>query len=600
MADQTEKPAFDPSKPFEVAKPPFNPDAPHDIVHIPDLMVSPDISKTESALRGAAQGATLGFADELAGAGETAGKTLLGDEQIEDIVKNYKKHRDESRKNFKLAEETNPKTYLAGNVGGGLATALVPGASALTGIGGMALAGGVAGLGTSDSDLTNPSLQNIENAAIDTGKGAALGGVIGLAGKGISKYVGKEFGQGLKGNMLVGEEARRGVSKEAEDTGKNIAQSLQNEMNTQATAQRAQLASEDALGQTKDITSVLGPQNTMDGSQLDQILSSLPKGATPKQIAERDALEKTIKNIKGWTNTPSQMTADDLEKLLAGKSNTTLNATELNSAKQALGGMAYTDEVKDPKLAGALKQIYSTLKSSESPEKQAIDKKLSSLINAQDVFNTGGLGYDEFGQAKELTPFLKRLEATTDAGDTARMRLQEGIDNVKNVNPELASDIQDKALNVADKYQTAKDLNSSSPSIFGSAGKMAIKAAPMGANIAGYAASKANQSLGEVPQALAQSISKPVNIAAKLSGATAEEYNAPDVSKSPAVFSKNISTMDNDELGQVADRLSQDSSLSSVAEFLQKSIQNNNAQQKNAALFSIMQNPKARKLLTGN
>ena len=73
----------------------------------------------ESVGRGALQGASMGFADEIAGAiGAATSK------------KTYTEARDESRAAFDLAKSTNPKAYLAGEVGGGFAGALAPGAVA--------------------------------------------------------------------------------------------------------------------------------------------------------------------------------------------------------------------------------------------------------------------------------------------------------------------------------------------------------------------------------------------------------------------------------------------------------------------------------------
>ena len=65
-----------------------------------------------SATRGAAQGATLGFADEIAGAG--AAMWPGGQD--------YTEARDESRERFDAARAANPKTFLAGELLGGATT----------------------------------------------------------------------------------------------------------------------------------------------------------------------------------------------------------------------------------------------------------------------------------------------------------------------------------------------------------------------------------------------------------------------------------------------------------------------------------------------
>lgn len=110
-------------------------------------------SALESGLRGLAQGASLGFADEITGGLES----LRGD-------KTYEQARDESRANYHKAEDDNPLTYGAGQLGGGAATMLVPGA----GVAKLAGLGAAAGLGNSEAD-------NIGDQAVDTLKGAGIG-----------------------------------------------------------------------------------------------------------------------------------------------------------------------------------------------------------------------------------------------------------------------------------------------------------------------------------------------------------------------------------------------------------------------------------------
>lgn len=136
-----------------------------------------DVSGWESAARGVAQGASLGFADEIAGAAES----LFTD-------KTYEQARDESRANFKRAKEVNPNAYLAGEFGGGAATMLVPGmaaakslrAAAATG----AALGGTAGLGASEGET-------IDELAKDTLMGVGIGAGGGTVGYGVAKGIEK-------------------------------------------------------------------------------------------------------------------------------------------------------------------------------------------------------------------------------------------------------------------------------------------------------------------------------------------------------------------------------------------------------------------------
>lgn len=157
--------------------------------------------KIESMLRGAAQGVTFGFADEITG----AVSSLLSD-------KSYQEARDASRANYDAAREANPGYFIGSEIAGGIATTVVPGAKLLN-VGRGARLGNVAaksaagaglyGLGASDADLTEGEFGD---AVKDAGAAAAIGGVAGpvlhkalpVAGKAV-KAAGKGVAKGIRG-----------------------------------------------------------------------------------------------------------------------------------------------------------------------------------------------------------------------------------------------------------------------------------------------------------------------------------------------------------------------------------------------------------------
>jgi hypothetical protein len=143
-----------------------------------------DEGKIEAALRGAGQGITLGFADELTGAaqGSVLGglKTALGQDPDADTIA-YQKERDASRLLNKQAKEAHPYIYGGSELLGGLAIP-IPGGALVEGAGmGAKIAHGIkagtklgaaAGLGTSEAE--SPS-----GVALDTLVGAGTGGLVG-------------------------------------------------------------------------------------------------------------------------------------------------------------------------------------------------------------------------------------------------------------------------------------------------------------------------------------------------------------------------------------------------------------------------------------
>jgi hypothetical protein len=99
-----------------------------------ELLLEPEgVSQTESALRGAAQEATFGLADELTGIAETGLETVKGNVPLSasELLKSYQKLRDESRAAYKSAEEANPASYLGGQLVGGIAPAFVTGGTSV-------------------------------------------------------------------------------------------------------------------------------------------------------------------------------------------------------------------------------------------------------------------------------------------------------------------------------------------------------------------------------------------------------------------------------------------------------------------------------------
>lgn len=136
----------------------------------------------EALGRGALQGVTFGFGDEVQGALES----IFTD-------KTYQQARDEARQANARAQAAHSTTYGIGELGGGLATAAIPGLGIAEGAGlgtvaaKSALAGGLSGLGTSEAT-------DIGGLAKDVGEGAAFGAVGGALAHGAGKVAGKVLG----------------------------------------------------------------------------------------------------------------------------------------------------------------------------------------------------------------------------------------------------------------------------------------------------------------------------------------------------------------------------------------------------------------------
>lgn len=139
--------------------------------------------------RGAAQGATLGFGDEIEGAVQAVGRKYLPEslggggeaDAKKPLLDLYRDSRGVARRQNAEAEQAHGGAYFAGNVVGGAAPGLlVPGGGGLAGIAKTgAVLGAANGLGTSNADLTHGEVQQ---AARDTGIGGLTGAATAVGG----------------------------------------------------------------------------------------------------------------------------------------------------------------------------------------------------------------------------------------------------------------------------------------------------------------------------------------------------------------------------------------------------------------------------------
>lgn len=160
---------------------------------------APEPGRVAATARGAAQGGTFGFADEIAGAIGGLYHSIANHQLLskEDRTKNYQESRDAYRTEDKAAKDAHPNYYMGGEIAGGLAPAVVAGAP--TSIAGAAklgaTIGSAAGLGNSKADLTSGGGDAFKTAIADTVKGGALGAATGAVVQDASELVGQIAGK---------------------------------------------------------------------------------------------------------------------------------------------------------------------------------------------------------------------------------------------------------------------------------------------------------------------------------------------------------------------------------------------------------------------
>lgn len=163
-------------------------------------MEQPKTSQLESGIMGAAEGASLGWVDELAGGLEALGSKIglrgvggkfsdirreTPEEDAMSFTDVYAQGRDARRAVYEQAQKDNPGTFTAAKIGGGIASSLaVPVGAASTlarGVGTGFATGAATGLGESQGEAGDQLL--------DALKSGGLGGVFGAAGTGLSKLM---------------------------------------------------------------------------------------------------------------------------------------------------------------------------------------------------------------------------------------------------------------------------------------------------------------------------------------------------------------------------------------------------------------------------
>lgn len=429
-------------------------------------------SEIDSAIRGAAQGASFGFADEVTGGVEALWEKAKGNP--EEFGRLYQKSRDESREKYKLAEQVNPASYLTGQVGGAIGTSFVPGLQGAS-IGKLALQGAAQGLGSSEADLTKGE---IGQAAIDTGLSAGLGAGIGYAAPKVMSGLSK-IGSKVSGVLDdIGESSIKNATgatgKQLQNFEEGIGRKLYNEGQVRFAdtaeniAQRVTQSSDEAIQNIDESLKLLDNQGV--SLNVDDIVKSIQdnidvlqkdpsKASIVKQL--QNEIENTL-NI-GRKNPLSLSQAENIKRGYQSKVN--WNTPETNPANRAISNI-YKDSVEEAALKAnpELSNVFTEGKKTfgrlapikEAAERRAAVQNQSQFGNLMDVASAG-VGLYGVAEGDPLT------SATA------------GIAGRRFIAPRIASSIGVSAFKIADALK-------SNPEQFGKFAKYLQDAASRGGN----------------------------------------------------------------------------------------------------------------------
>lgn len=440
----------------------------------------------EGLARGAAQGATFGFADEITGGLEALKDVALTDKTMDDLGGLYEQHRDESRADYEASEEASPVANLIGNIGGGF---MVPGLGAgnvaLKGIkavkaapslGKALLTGGFEGGITGMASGALSAAGNSEGSGMDLLNdtlagglvGGGIGGIAGGAGVGVSRAFkkGKDLlsdttDWATKEGKLSGhikEGFRKGVDDE-----NIIGTSAHKEMGEYNTSNIAHM--NNMLEDEMEHLGVLQKDFIVDaqknGVEFDMktLFEKMTKESEELVNGARVTPEEAIRfkhELASLTQKPRLFDEDGLP--IGPIEFKTLSPTEVYAMRSNLNERMYAD--KKGEVADFLTSKFVHNLSSEMKDKikglREVDSKIGALADARRI--TGKPVVYRSLSPEERSKFTTEMSALVDsmsdptnqkAGDSAKSLFTE----LNKVNPKLAKDIGE-GMEYANKNQS--------------------------------------------------------------------------------------------------------------------------------------------------
>lgn len=557
------------------------------------------VSKVESTKQGLVSGGTLGASPIISGAegalfekgAQLIGKGTESEKSLGDL---YREYRDLQKQREQTAQKSNPKTFLASQLAGGIATgSLVPGLNPTTLKGATGLGAAVGGI-NSNVDLTkfgeNPTDNSIELAK-DIGVGAGLGLGGGLLAKGLTTATNpaelERAGSKMASNVLGIKPMKEVPRIFDQDTGRLIKQYNEVKGIGKNAIESGALEVSGNMGQT--------------ASKAQDIITDNFKQLKPIIQSTQEKIEQSPEAI--------QQAGPIIDKI------NDYSHDFFNNIEDTTRGEALRKKLEDFYLP-RLQKINS------------LDGNLPALMTEKSKLYSDAISLtkniysnpDSFTAESEAN-FLKGL---------ARVVKEHTQDLASTVDPQAGQQIQGLNNNISkmiDIQQAAeKEFNKSSPS--GLSGTLSLPSKiltgkspgdllqTMGAKTAIGAANKLKTPTGQGVQSIAPAgarIIKQLGVNPE-SNKSVQDLTTPwtpqfesnpfspiqeEKKASPTKDSSSLYNADPDQLKEIVAKLKTIPGIDTYGHLLEEGINSNNDQIKNRAIFLALQNPVSKRLIFG-
>lgn len=463
-------------------------------------------SKTEAAVTGASQGLLMDFADELIGAGTSpigaTKQTLsqLGVDISEDDpeLKRYKEARDIARERFTRAEEEHPGTYLAGDIAGGIAPALLTGGASAIAKGGQvaakrmakeiskeaaeeamgqamrqglkagAVQGGVTGVGLSEEEEFQGLMGD---ALIASGMGAGMGYMVPVAGKkakGAVNWLRDKF-ETIDTAIEAGVRTSRGETIVGQEAGREIWQNLKAGVENMgdlvnAIRKRVKTRFDDLYKAADDKGVLVDPTMPLDSLKV-QVLDHMKRRGGIQSKENLDSLVKQIEKMETYVGKEGPMPISMLNEYKGDFWNEyqrLMKADDPLSAKQALNAYnSIRDLIKtslreaDPKLG----DTYESVMKEYAKLKKAM-KEIDPKFEDPDEITQAHVS-DRVGQ------LISKLQEDSKSAEKARDITDRIFNRLTELDPVKAPMLKEEILDAAKRYDVNRQTKKGGIFIFG-------------------------------------------------------------------------------------------------------------------------------------